>query len=290
MAIRNASPRSLEGDMTVDEFKEWLKRFDTDRDGRISREELKRAIRSIRGRFSGWKSKRGIKYSDADGNGFIDEDEFDNLVDFAQKSLGLKIVRIVKSYIQPTAQSNAIMNKGVIHFRNSKKTTSAWAPLRYELTETAGETSRGLIQLSSSPAHQLSNNKHVKDRSTQSPPPPCWLTVITLSVAPTPFSLSASYPKLAREFDADRRKWLRSSAESWVNSGLKPWSMRSFEKLLYFDSGFVFLLAGETVRTAHSTPRSSSLMPLLGRACGFFLEGTDEAKLIRSGSFFGSMH
>ncbi|RRT79437.1 hypothetical protein B296_00009603 [Ensete ventricosum] len=92
MAIRNATPRSLEGDMTVDEFKEWLKRFDADRDGRISREELKRAIRSIRGRFSGWKSKRGIRYSDADGNGFIDEDEFDNLVDFAQKSLGLKIV------------------------------------------------------------------------------------------------------------------------------------------------------------------------------------------------------
>ncbi|CAL9092035.1 unnamed protein product [Musa acuminata var. zebrina] len=201
MAIRNASPRSLEGDMTVDEFKEWLKRFDTDRDGRISREELKRAIRSIRGRFSGWKSKRGIKYSDADGNGFIDEGEFDNLVDFAQKSLGLKIVRIVKSYLQPTAQSNAIMNKVVV-----LKMTSAWAPLLCELTETAGETSRGLIQLSSSPAHQLSNNKHVKDRSTQSPPPPCSLTVITLPVAPTPFSLSSSYPKLPREFDADRRK------------------------------------------------------------------------------------
>ncbi|URE00409.1 hypothetical protein MUK42_19756 [Musa troglodytarum] len=78
--------------MTVEEFKEWLMKFDTDRDGRISREELKRAIRSIRGRFSGWKSRRGISYADSDGSGFIDEGEMDNLVAFARKSLGLKIV------------------------------------------------------------------------------------------------------------------------------------------------------------------------------------------------------
>ncbi|CAL9179066.1 unnamed protein product [Musa hybrid cultivar] len=98
MAIRTTSTaattttRSVNGDMTVEEFKEWLMKFDTDRDGRISREELQRAIRSIRGRFSGWKSRRGIRYADSDGSGFIDEGEMDNLVEFAQTSLGLRIV------------------------------------------------------------------------------------------------------------------------------------------------------------------------------------------------------
>ena len=96
MAIRNmavaSTTRSLDGDMTVDEFKEWLRRFDVDRDGRISRDELRRAMRAIRARFTGWKSKRGIDYADADGDGYIDDSEVDGLIEYAQRSLGLRIV------------------------------------------------------------------------------------------------------------------------------------------------------------------------------------------------------
>lgn len=88
----NITTRALDGDMTVDEFKEWLKCFDVDKDGRISREELQRAIKAVRGRFSGWKSSRGIRAADADGDGYVSEDEIDNLIDFAQRSLGLRIV------------------------------------------------------------------------------------------------------------------------------------------------------------------------------------------------------
>jgi calmodulin len=96
MAIRNktvtTTTRSLDADMTVDEFKEWLQRFDVDRDGRISRDELRRAMRAIRARFTGWRSRQGINYADADGDGYIDDNEIDGLIEFAQKSLGLKIV------------------------------------------------------------------------------------------------------------------------------------------------------------------------------------------------------
>lgn len=95
MAIKNmAAPatRSLDGDMTVDEFKEWLRRFDRDRDGRISRDELRRAMRAIHKRFTGWRSKQGISYADRDGDGYIDDSEVDSLIEFAQKNLGLKIV------------------------------------------------------------------------------------------------------------------------------------------------------------------------------------------------------
>ncbi|KAJ4745235.1 EF hand calcium-binding protein family [Rhynchospora pubera] len=93
-AVKNTTTatRALDGDMTVDEFKEWLKRFDMDKDGRISRQELQRAIKAIRGRFSSWKSSRGIRAADIDGDGYVNEDEIDYLIDFAQKSLGLRIV------------------------------------------------------------------------------------------------------------------------------------------------------------------------------------------------------
>ncbi|URE12329.1 hypothetical protein MUK42_36917 [Musa troglodytarum] len=91
--------------------------------------------------------------------------------------------------------------------------------------------------------------------------------------------------------------------------------MRSIKKLLYFHSGFFFLLTGLTLLnpqfqcslmgayinssqssgtirslSVHRTYTRTNSLPLLGRACRFFLEGTDEAKLIRSGSFFGGMH
>ena len=97
MAIKNmtvaaTTTRSLDADMTVDEFKEWLRRFDTDRDGRISRDELRRAMRAIRARFTGWRSKQGISYADTDGDGYIDDSEVDGLIEFAQKNLGPKIV------------------------------------------------------------------------------------------------------------------------------------------------------------------------------------------------------
>ncbi|XP_074585566.1 putative calcium-binding protein CML18 [Curcuma longa] len=95
MAIKQAptaAARAVGGEMTVDEFKEWLKRFDADKDGRISRQELRRAIRSIDRRFTGWKAARGIRFADTDGDGFIEDDEVDKLVEFARNSLGLKIV------------------------------------------------------------------------------------------------------------------------------------------------------------------------------------------------------
>ncbi|MQM14750.1 hypothetical protein Taro_047685 [Colocasia esculenta] len=91
MAIKQIQT-SKSAELTVEEFKEWLKRFDTDKDGRISREELRQAIRRIGGRFSAWKSSRGIREADANGDGYIDDAEIEKLVAFAQRNLGLRIV------------------------------------------------------------------------------------------------------------------------------------------------------------------------------------------------------
>ncbi|KAK4360652.1 hypothetical protein RND71_019604 [Anisodus tanguticus] len=53
-------------DMSVQEFKEWIKQFDTDHDKRISREELTEALESLHMWFSSWKARRVMKDADTD--------------------------------------------------------------------------------------------------------------------------------------------------------------------------------------------------------------------------------
>ncbi|RWR84154.1 calcium-binding protein 5-like protein [Cinnamomum micranthum f. kanehirae] len=92
MAIRHRGICRSNSEMTVDEFKDWLKQFDANGDGRISRDELRSAIRRLGGWFTTWKSGKGMQQADINGNGFIDEGEVDNLITFAQKNLGMKII------------------------------------------------------------------------------------------------------------------------------------------------------------------------------------------------------
>ncbi|KAK4426365.1 hypothetical protein Salat_1405100 [Sesamum alatum] len=76
--------------MTADDFKKWLMGFDDNKDGRISRSELKEAIRSRGKWFSGRKSGHGMNVADANGDGYIDEHEINSLLDFAQRNLGFQ--------------------------------------------------------------------------------------------------------------------------------------------------------------------------------------------------------
>ncbi|KAL8473173.1 hypothetical protein ACS0TY_029456 [Phlomoides rotata] len=95
MAIRGGdSPRCVPSSgkyqMTVEEFKIWLMKFDVDKDGRISQKELRQAIRSCGGWFSNRKSGRGMSEADLNGSGYVDEQEIDWLLDFAETSMGFK--------------------------------------------------------------------------------------------------------------------------------------------------------------------------------------------------------
>ncbi|KAH1057826.1 hypothetical protein J1N35_035891 [Gossypium stocksii] len=96
MAIKAYRSISRDGKriMTMDEFKQWLKKFDADNDGRISKGELRNAIYETGERFAWWKSRRAIKFADADGSGFIEENEITYLVDFAEKYLGIRVIYI----------------------------------------------------------------------------------------------------------------------------------------------------------------------------------------------------
>ncbi|KAL1540434.1 hypothetical protein AAHA92_24789 [Salvia divinorum] len=79
-------------ELTMEEFKKWLKKFDEDGDGRISVEELREAIHATGGWFCKRKAKRVLKAVDTNSDGFIDESEMPKLVLFAQKQFGLRVV------------------------------------------------------------------------------------------------------------------------------------------------------------------------------------------------------
>ncbi|KAK1433508.1 hypothetical protein QVD17_10419 [Tagetes erecta] len=79
-------------ELTIKEFKKWLMKFDVDNDGRISKSELRQIIKASGGWFSRWKASNGIKAADRDGNGFVDGYEIENLIHFAQKEMGVRII------------------------------------------------------------------------------------------------------------------------------------------------------------------------------------------------------
>ncbi|KAL2538003.1 calcium-binding protein CML39-like [Forsythia ovata] len=81
-------PNHGKGEMSFVEFKNWLMEFDRDKDGRISQDELREAVRAKGRWFSTRKSKHGVKMADTNFNGVIDDDEIRSLVDFARKQLG----------------------------------------------------------------------------------------------------------------------------------------------------------------------------------------------------------
>ncbi|KAK2660344.1 hypothetical protein Ddye_006877 [Dipteronia dyeriana] len=81
-------------EMTMDEFMRWMKKFDADKDGKISREELADAVRVSGGWLARLKAKQGVRTADRNGNGYIDDSEIKNLVEFAEKHLGVRIFHL----------------------------------------------------------------------------------------------------------------------------------------------------------------------------------------------------
>ena len=83
-----------EGETTVEEFRAWLSQLDADGDGRISREELERALRSINLWFVWWKAREAVRAADANRNGAVDGDEMGRLYAFVHKHLHLKMSQL----------------------------------------------------------------------------------------------------------------------------------------------------------------------------------------------------
>ncbi|KAM7490055.1 hypothetical protein LguiA_032976 [Lonicera macranthoides] len=74
------TPRGANYGLSEDQLKGLLKRYDTNGDGKLSKEELRAAFRQLGLRFSRWRAGRAIGHADANGDGYISEDELHELI------------------------------------------------------------------------------------------------------------------------------------------------------------------------------------------------------------------
>ncbi|KAI3440349.1 uncharacterized protein J3R85_003677 [Psidium guajava] len=81
MAITHPIPPSKE------KLKRWLATFDANKDGRFSKEELRHAIKATGAWFPWSKANKAMHTADTNGDGFVDENEINNLVDYVEKIL-----------------------------------------------------------------------------------------------------------------------------------------------------------------------------------------------------------
>ncbi|EOY14480.1 Calcium-binding EF-hand family protein, putative [Theobroma cacao] len=86
------SPRSSPSlPLSEEQLRGLLKRYDSNGDGRLSKNELKTAFRSLGLRFSSWRAGRALRHADANGDGFISDEEINELVRYATTRWGFYI-------------------------------------------------------------------------------------------------------------------------------------------------------------------------------------------------------
>ncbi|MQM16192.1 hypothetical protein Taro_049144 [Colocasia esculenta] len=61
-------------ELTMDQFKELLRQVDVDKDGNITRDDLREAFRGLGLHCTWWRSRRAMKYVDLNRNGSIDNE------------------------------------------------------------------------------------------------------------------------------------------------------------------------------------------------------------------------
>lgn len=75
---------------TEEQLKGMFWRFDKNQDGHLSKQELKAAFKNLGAIFPGFRADRGLRHADHNGDGYISEDEVDELVKYAIKQ-GYKV-------------------------------------------------------------------------------------------------------------------------------------------------------------------------------------------------------
>ncbi|XWS25626.1 hypothetical protein CRYUN_Cryun27aG0084000 [Craigia yunnanensis] len=76
--------------ITEDQVRGIFNRYDTNKDGRLSKQELKNAFASLGSRMPGVRTFLALQHADTNGDGYISAAEFEKLVDYTLKR-GYKI-------------------------------------------------------------------------------------------------------------------------------------------------------------------------------------------------------
>ncbi|KAJ8762219.1 hypothetical protein K2173_007375 [Erythroxylum novogranatense] len=75
----------------TEELKTTFKHHDADGDGKLSREELKKAFQKLDSRFPGWRASKALQHVDTNRDGSISFDkEMDALVKYVMEIMGVK--------------------------------------------------------------------------------------------------------------------------------------------------------------------------------------------------------
>ncbi|EOY14488.1 Calcium-binding EF-hand family protein, putative [Theobroma cacao] len=69
--------------LTGTELRTIFKSCDTNLDGRLSKQELRKAFSSLGSRLPCWRARQGLHQADANGDGYVSDEEFDDLVEYA---------------------------------------------------------------------------------------------------------------------------------------------------------------------------------------------------------------
>ncbi|CAL5383705.1 unnamed protein product [Camellia sinensis] len=71
--------------LSEEQLKGIFKKHDKNGDGRLSRKELKKAFEELGAWIPDWRAWRGLSNADANGDGFISEEEMNSLVLYAMR-------------------------------------------------------------------------------------------------------------------------------------------------------------------------------------------------------------
>nr|POF25837.1 putative calcium-binding protein cml10 [Quercus suber] len=74
-----------------DQLRKVFKKYDTNNDNLLSKEELKKAFEYLGSIIPGFRANRGLHHADANKDGYINEGEMDELVKYAVRvGFGIK--------------------------------------------------------------------------------------------------------------------------------------------------------------------------------------------------------
>ncbi|PSS31419.1 Calcium-binding protein CML10 [Actinidia chinensis var. chinensis] len=85
IGIRRPVRKSFNVPLAEDQLKAIFKKHDKNGDGRLCRKEVRGAFEELGACFPEWRAWRGLCNADANGDGFITEDELNGLVKYTMQ-------------------------------------------------------------------------------------------------------------------------------------------------------------------------------------------------------------
>ncbi|XP_070057790.1 uncharacterized protein [Nicotiana tomentosiformis] len=79
------SSRGVSHPLTEEQVKGMLKKYDKNGDGKLSKQELRLAFKEMGLHFCRWKAGKALRFADRNGDGYINDDEISEFVQYASK-------------------------------------------------------------------------------------------------------------------------------------------------------------------------------------------------------------